>query len=134
MSQQQHTDEELIEELESRGYNLAKDDGFRFVRKVQALSHERRMEQFPELEMMLKMNPEFPPFLQLAGALSELGELAQEDVKGLTYDSWENSDEAKQKELGDVFVYLMGYASFRGYDVDECIEMAADDFIEVDRN
>lgn len=134
------TDEQLIEELESRGYDVQNTRNgptlseLRFIRKVQSITHDRRLEQFPEIDRLGEIHPVLPALLQLTGTMSEIGELCQEEVKGLTYDDWDESDEAKMKELGDIIVYLMGYASFRGYDIDTCIQMAADDFLMNDRN
>lgn len=93
----------------------------RFVRKVQSLTHDWRMDQFPDTT----------PKDQLIGAMQEVGELCEIEAKStFEYQEFGGDNDAElQKELGDIFVYLMGYASLRGFDVDECIEMAANEVL-----
>jgi NTP pyrophosphatase (non-canonical NTP hydrolase) len=64
----------------------------------------------------------------LMGALEELGELAHATLKGkqgLEGERFSTGPEAEKDAIGDCVVFLMQYASSRGYDIEECIEAAA---------
>lgn len=66
----------------------------------------------------------------LMGAVEELGELAHATLKGkqgLEGERFATGPEAEKDAIGDCVVFLMQYASSRGYDIEECIEGAAEE-------
>lgn len=85
-----------------------------YIQTIQRETHEWRMEKWPDLS----------PMAQLAGTDVEVSELLEMEVKGEHYDeAWANEEQFKS-EIGDVMIYLMGYASLRGFDIVECIDAA----------
>ena len=86
------------------------------MQKTQQRTHQWRMTQWPELT----------PLQQLSGTAVEVSELLEMEIKGEHYDKDWCTDEKLKEEIGDVMIYLMGYASLRGFDIAECID-AADD-------
>lgn len=93
------------------------------LREIQRLSHEQRMRLFADKREQLT------PRVQLSGTIQELGELSSAHDKNQFYDDADFSDEHIKKEIGDIVIYLCGYASLQGYDIEECIQLAASDFI-----
>lgn len=87
-----------------------------YIRQVQEATHAWRMEKWPDLT----------PLAQLAGTDVEVSELLEMEVKSEYYDDDWASEERFKEEIGDVIIYLMGYSSLRGFDVDECVEAALD--------
>lgn len=86
------------------------------MQQIQSDTHEWRMDKWPDLT----------PLAQLAGTDVEVSELLEMEVKGEHYDEDWMDDEQFKKEIGDVLIYLMGYASLRDLDVAECIDAAMD--------
>lgn len=71
----------------------------------------------------------------LIGAMEELGELAHATLKGkqgLEGERFSTGPEAEKDAIGDCIVFLMQYASSRGYDIEECIESAAAEALDRD--
>jgi NTP pyrophosphatase (non-canonical NTP hydrolase) len=64
----------------------------------------------------------------LAGLTEELGELAHAHLK-MHQGIRKNEDHlASQKDaVGDIVIYLLGYCTLNGLDIDECIESAWDE-------
>lgn len=60
------------------------------------------------------------------GLVEELGELARAQLKGEQgiRGTLEEHDQKAQDAIGDIFIWLAGYASARGWSLAHCIEMA----------
>lgn len=87
-----------------------------YISAVQEQTHQWRMQKWPDVT----------PMIQLAGTDVEVSELMEMEVKGATYDDAWMSDEQLKKEIGDVMIYLMGYASLHDLDITDCLESALD--------
>jgi NTP pyrophosphatase (non-canonical NTP hydrolase) len=68
--------------------------------------------------------PDREPYYHLLGAVEELGELAHAHLKGLERVRGTHEEhEAKAKDaVADVIIFLAGYCSDRGFDLQEIIE------------
>ena len=86
------------------------------MQNIQDETHEWRMQKWPDLT----------PLAQLSGTAVEVSELLEMEIKGEHYDKEWCTDEKLKEEIGDVMIYLMGYASLRGFDIAECIDAAHD--------
>lgn len=68
--------------------------------------------------------PSRESYYHLLGAVEELGELAHAHLKGLEQvRGTAQEHEAKAKDaIGDVIIFLAGYCSDRGFDLQEIVE------------
>lgn len=86
----------------------------KYINKVQTVTHEWRMEKWPELT----------PLGQLFGTVIEIAELGEMLWKARHYDEdWQNRQRIKE-EAGDVLIYFLGVLSLLDLEPDECIEAA----------
>lgn len=96
----------------------------RSLKSYQHATHAQRIKLFGEHNL--------DELMQVGGAMMEAGELFESEMKSKHYDSVHFEDDERMKEVGDVVVMLMGYCSLKGYDIEECIEMAALEFCSRD--
>lgn len=94
------------------------------LQPIQASTHEWRKDNFPKADATQ----------QLLGITEEVGELAHAHLKqtqGIRGDDNLHIEEAKDA-VGDLVIYLMGYCSYRGWDLETIIRDTVEHVLQRD--
>lgn len=85
------------------------------LQRFQAVAHKWRQHNFPNAD----------PTQQALGVAEEMGELAHahlKHVQGIRDGVDDEATEALEKDaIGDIMMYLLGYCSYRGFELADCL-------------